>query len=265
MDQVLCVLVAVDTWTKTLFAMPLESKGCGLRFQAECLVRFSMRLNYFDMVEFVADSEPTTRNLLESVKLLRQQLGVKTTLTHTKPGEKRRTGQVERAIQTLRREASTLVHMAEDKYRISLAGEHATMPWSHTHGAWVLNRYSCPSATKIAPFEFVNGRRYCGKAACFGEVVMVLHRRGLRCKQGPQWIPGVWLGKTELEDLHIVSTPNGIVRGKAICRTTEPWRATWLFMVKEKPTASNTGRRTSLKILAGTPTVPKPVRGRDGL
>ena len=34
---------------------------------------------------------------------------------------------------------------------------------------------------------------------------MVLHRRGVNCKAGPQWVPGVWLGKSEQEDLHIVA------------------------------------------------------------
>ena len=259
-DKVNTVLVGIDTQTKMLFAMPLESKGHGLRGQAEALVKFSLNLNHFDMVEFAADSEPTTRNLLESVKLLRQQLGMRTTVSHAKPGEKGRTAQVERAIQTLRNQASTLLHMAEEKCRLRLPFDHALVPWSYVHAAWVLNRFAVHSATKISPFELVHGRRYCGKVACFGEVVMLLHRRGLTCKQGPQWVPGVWLGKTEAEDLHVVSTPNGVLKGKAIRRTADPWRGVWLFM-KEKPYKPWTIRR-SFKILAGTPAIPLPVKQR---
>ena len=56
-----------------LFAMPLNSKGSNMKLQAQQLVRFSLNLNYYDMVEFVADSEPTTKSLLESVRLIRHR------------------------------------------------------------------------------------------------------------------------------------------------------------------------------------------------
>ena len=96
------------------------------------------------------------------------------------------------------------------------------------------NRFHCRSAIKVNAFELVNGRRYSGKVAVFGEVVMLPYRKGLNVKQGPQWVPGIWLGKTENEDLHVVATCDGILRGKAIRRTFEPWRPGWLFMVNEK-------------------------------
>ena len=54
-------------------------------------------------------------------------------------------------------------------------------------------------------------------------------------KTGPQWIPGVWITKTDGDDLHVVATPEGLIRGKAIRRLTNPWRSVWLFMVQEKP------------------------------
>ena len=53
-------------------------------------------------------------DLLQKIALVRQHLGFQTIITHGKPGEGR-TVQVERAIQTLRRQASTLMHMAEQK------------------------------------------------------------------------------------------------------------------------------------------------------
>ena len=179
------------------------------------LVKFSLALNYTDQVEFVGDSEPTMKSLMSSVKLMRQQLGLATTVTHAKPNEKGRTAQVERAIQTVRRQASTLVNMAEVRCELRLPSDHPVHLWSYLYSTWTLNRFHCPAATQISPFELVNGRRYAGKVACFGEAVMVLHRRGLNVKQGPQWVPGIWLGKTEQEDLHVVATCDGIIKGKA--------------------------------------------------
>ena len=78
--------------------------------------------------------------------------------------------------------------------------------------------------------ELAYGRRYVGKVVCFGEYVMVLSQQpGL--KQGPQWIPGIWVGKTEEDDLHMAVASSGLVRGKAVRRTGQPWRSVYLFMV----------------------------------
>ena len=171
-----------------------------------------------DKTEFVGDSEPTMKSLLNSVQLMRQQLGFSTVVTHAKPGEKGRTAQIERAIQTVRRQASTLTYMAESKCELRLPADHALHLWSYNHAVWLINCFHCHSTTKVNAFELANGRRYSGKVAVFGEVVMLLHRRELNVKQGPQWVPGIWLGKTENEDLHVVATCDGVLRGKAIRR-----------------------------------------------
>eukprot|EP00435_Cladocopium_sp_Y103_P000040 s2725_g1.t1 len=234
-DPAITVLVGLDCQTKMLTAMPVETKGSNLRGQAEHLTRFSLMMNHLDKLELVADSEPTMLSLCQSVSLMRQHLGFETVISHGRPGDKGRTAQVERAIQTLRRQASTLLHMAEQKCELRLPGTHALVPWSYIHAAWLLNRFHNHSTIKTSPFQLAFGRSYAGRVACFGETVMVLHRRGLNCKAGPQWVPGIWLGKSEQEDLHVVAAPEGILRGKAIRRTAEPWRGVWLFMVNQKP------------------------------
>ena len=73
--------------------------------------------------------------------------------------------------------------------------------WNHT-------------TTRTSAFELVYGRRYSGKIASFVEVVLVLRRKGPNTKAGPQWIPGVWLSKTDGDDLHIVATLRGSSRAR---------------------------------------------------
>ena len=158
----------------------------------------------------------------------------------------------------MRRQASTLVNMAEVRCELRLPADHPVHLWSYLYSTWTLNRFHCPAATQISPFELVNGRRYAGKVACFGEAVMVLHRRGLNVKQGPQWVPGIWLGKTEQEDLHVVATCDGIIKGKAIRRTSTPWRPMWLFLVKDKPYQS-TRRKVPKALKFGGMVTPRPV------
>ena len=77
---------------------------------------------------------------------------------------------------------------------------------------------------------------------------MVLNRPpGL--KQGLQWIPGIWVGKTEEDDLHTAAASSVLVRGKAVRRTGQPWRSVCLSsMVKEKP-YRNPNTRRPLRLL----------------
>ena len=143
------------------------------------------------------DSEPTMKALLTYVKTLRHGLGLETTITFSM--KKGQTGRVERAIQTLRRQASTLMEMLQHKCKLNLSSEHRLWQWAYLHAAWLLNRFGAHRAIEAAPFETALGRRYIGKVVCFDEFVMVLDKQPV-AKQGPQWLPGVWVGKTSEDD-----------------------------------------------------------------
>ena len=66
-----------------------------------------------------------------------------------------------------------------------------------------------------------------------------------------------------LDDLHVVATPEGLLKGKAIRRLTDPWRPTWLFMVQEKPFQKLTRKATLKNLRFGAPPTPKPVAERQ--
>ena len=95
-------------------------------------------LNQYGNVEIIGDNEPTMRNLLSYVQSIGHGLGLQTTITNSQ--KKGQTSQVERAIQTLRKQASCLMHMAEDKCLISLEGSHPLWSWVYLHAAWLINR-----------------------------------------------------------------------------------------------------------------------------
>ena len=246
------ILVGIDSETRMVLAVPVDGKGADLRGQAEHVVRFTLMLNQYGNVEVIGDNEPTMRNLLAYIQTIRHSLGLQTTITNSQK-------KVERTIQTLRKQASCLMMMAEDKCLISLEGGHALWSWVYLHAAWLINRFSANRALQATPFELATGRRYAGKVVCFGEHVMVLQRQP-GVKQGPQWLPGIWVGKTNEEDLRLVVSGDHVMRGKAIRRTSEPWRSVYLFMVKAKP-YRNPHQRRPMKILQSTPMVPRSVRG----
>ena len=88
------------------------------------------------------------------------------------------------------------------------------MLYGHVHSSTLhglLNRFYNHTTTKMSPFELVFGKEIFWK-------VLLLHCRGTNVKLGPQWVPGIWLTKTDGDDLHVVASPNGILRGKAIRR-----------------------------------------------
>ena len=88
---------------------------------------------------------------------------------------------------------------------------------------------------------------------------MVLNKQP-GAKQGPQWLHGVWVGKTNEDDLHLVIGSAGLLRGKAIRRTSEPWRSVYVFLVKTRPYRSPNVRR-AMRLMPATPMVPRGVRG----
>ena len=182
------VLVGVDSETRMLLAIPVDGKGADLRGQAEHVVRSTLMLNQYGNVEIIGDNEPTMRSLLSYVQTIRHGLGLQTTITNSQ--KKGQTSQVERAIQTLRKQASCLMKMAEDRCLISLEGSHPLWSWVYLHAAWLINRFAARRALQATPFELATGRRYAGKVVCFGEYVMVLQRQA-GVKQGPQWLPGI--------------------------------------------------------------------------
>ena len=163
--------------------------------------------------------------LLELIRSLRQSLGYATTVTFGHPYYRGRTAQVERCIQTLRKQASCIMEQAEDSCGVRLPPEHALRAWSFLHAAWLLNRFASHTTTRSTPFQLANGRPYNGKIACFGEFVHLLYRR-TGVKMGPVWIPGIWLVKTAEgnEDCHVVATNHAVLKGRAIRRSSESWR-----------------------------------------
>ena len=96
------------------------------------------------------------------------------------------------------------------------------------------------------------------------ESTFTCYYRKPRCKLAPQWIPGIWLGKTSegTEDMHIVSTPNGILKGRAIRRSAEPWRGPWIFLCRDQPFKVNP-RKKSLRFEGKPAPMPKIVEDQD--
>ena len=138
--EIAVALLMTDEWTRMLRAFPISSKK-NIKAMAEEMVRFSLELNYLECVEFVSDSEPTIKAVLDYAKTVRQGMGYNTQVNWGTPYDKSKTAICERSIQTLRRQYATMMSCLESQCEVSIGQEHPIAAWCLRHAAWVLNRY----------------------------------------------------------------------------------------------------------------------------
>ena len=102
------------------------------------------------------------------------------------------------------------------------AADNALMKWIVRHAAWLIPRFR--GSDVQSPFYRAMGGPYRGKLVEFGETVLAhLPEVGKGSvnpapKLADRWKSGVWLGKSDLTDEHLVRTGDGVVCAK--CTTT---------------------------------------------
>ena len=124
------------------------------------------------------------------------------------------------------------------KYRPS--ADNALMRWIVRHAAWLIPRFR--GSEVQSPFYRAMGGPYRGKLVEFGETVLAhLPEVGQGSgnpapKLADRWKPGVWLGKSDITDEHLVRTDDGVVCARSVRRLAEnSWSEENLKAVVETP------------------------------
>ena len=124
------------------------------------------------------------------------------------------------------------------KYRPS--ADNALMRWIVRHAAWLIPRFR--GSEIQSPFYRAMGGPYRGKLVEFGETVLAhLPEVGKGSgnpapKLADRWKSGVWLGKSDLTDEHLVRTDDGVVYARSVRRLAEnSWSEENLKAVVETP------------------------------
>ena len=124
------------------------------------------------------------------------------------------------------------------KYRPS--ADNALMRWIVRHAAWLILRFR--GSEIQSPFYRAMGGPFCGKLVEFGETVLAhLPEVGKGSgnpapKLADRWKSGVWLGKSDLTDEHLVRTDDGVVYARSVRRLAEnSWSEENLKAVVETP------------------------------
>ncbi|CAE7696343.1 unnamed protein product [Symbiodinium sp. CCMP2592] len=188
----------------------------------------------FDQVTFRGDSEPSMKKLLQMVQMARTRLGLKTEIEMANPGSSEHQGlRAERYIDKVRRLGLCLLHTVSAKSKVELKSSHPLYQWSFRHAAFLLTRYHV-HADGVTSFELVHGRKFDAKIAAFGSVVSCQLLPKPKTK-GIPWEKCVYLGRSSMGSLSIVSSSKGIGYARTVRRAAEVYQADALLAMRGVP------------------------------
>ena len=207
-DQYGTCLIMTSSETKAIHVVPIPSKGsASLKTVVEEVIRFSLENSSRDPCVFQGDSERAMRQVLRTVQQVRTVMGLPCEIRLTGSGQHESNGQAERGVQTVRKLANCLRSFAEGKAFIQIAGSFHMYPWSFRYASFLVNRFRVLDKIGRASYELATGHSYRGKLALFGESVMF--RKLTQYKGNDIFHRGVWVGKNQWNDAHVILTPEG--------------------------------------------------------
>ena len=237
-DQFGTCLIMTSSETKAIHVVPVPSKGtASLKTVMEEVIRFSLENSSRDPCIFQGDSERAMRQTLRTVQQVRTVMGLpcEIRLSLTGSGQRESNGQAERGVQTIRKLANCLRSFAESKAFIQIAGNFHMFPWSFRYASFLINRFRVLDKVGRASYELATGHNYRGKLALFGETVMF--RKLTQYKGNNTFHRGIWVGKNQWNDAHVILTPEGAFESRTIRRLAmeESLVATDIVIVKGLP------------------------------
>ncbi|CAE7338131.1 GIP [Symbiodinium sp. CCMP2592] len=216
-QRALKCLVAHDSATGMIAAIPCESKG-DTRYLGIELMRFIQSLGH-TTVTLKCDNEPSTLTLQRAIVTARQRLGLQTLVQNPAIGAKGSLGFCEKAIDSVRKLANTLLDQARHRTGLSLPTTHVLFAWAFVHSAWLLNRYRVIG--NMTAYERACGAKYSGRIAPFAEPVYF--QLDVKQKGDKRWMLGILVSKSSLNDMYIIAGKDGIRLSRSIRRVGQPW------------------------------------------
>ena len=177
------------------------------------------------------------QQILRSVQQVRAVMGLQCEIRLTGSGQHASNGQVERAVQTMRKLANCLRSYAEGRAFIKIMRNLHMYPWSFRYASFLINRFRVLEKIGKTSYELATGHVYRGKLALYGESVMF--KRMTKYKASDTFERGVWVGKHSWNDTHIILTPEGAFEARTIRRlpVEESFIGTDMIIAKGLPWA----------------------------
>ena len=198
-----------------------ETKGPTDMFATMWVVKMLNFLGHSDII-LQCDPEPSFIKWAESVKSKRTER----TVTRSSPRRSHQSnGGVENYQKQLQGQVRTMLAAMQEHTQYRPSADNALMRWIVRHAAWLIPRFR--GSEIQSPFYRAMGGPYRGKLVEFGETVLAhLPEVGQGSgnpapKLADRWKSGVWLGKSDLTDEHLVRTDDGVVYARSVRRLAE--------------------------------------------
>ena len=181
-------------------------------------------LNFLGLSDIIlqCDPEPSLIKWAESVKSKRTE---RTVIRSSPRRSHQSNGGVENYQKQLQGQVRTMLAARQKHTQYRPYADNALMRWIVRHAACLIPRLRGSEAQ--SPFYRAMGGPYRGKMVEFGETVLAhLPEVGKGSgnpapKLADRWKSGVWLGKSDLTDEHLVRTDDEVVYARSVRRLAE--------------------------------------------
>ena len=215
----LVCLVMVCSQTGYIHCTPIKHKN-QFDLMARELITFSQLLGHTDLT-FMADNEPTMRQLMRMAVNRRLAMGLPTRST-TPPAYSHGNSLVENAIGRVRPLAGSFTHALGEKLGIEISTSSHMWTRAMRHAAWVINRSNVTAGRGVTSFQLLSGKQYNGKICQFGEPVFGFQKS--QSKGNPRWKRMVFLGKIDPQDSYLLYNGTHLILARSVRRINTCWK-----------------------------------------
>ena len=172
-------------------------------------------------------------------------------------------GAVERYHASLQGQLRAMRIALQDHLEHEIPLQHPVTTWLVRHSAWALQRFQ-PYLRGGTPYQRLHGTPYRSEVCEFGERVLAFNPDADRSapsripKFAPRWVPGVWLGRSDSSNEHLVAVGGRVAGYRAVQRATEArWDSDSIMGLRCTPWDAR-GERPSADSSAPAPPPPFP-------
>ena len=206
----------------------VEKKGA-TRFAVQWTIKKMEQFGLKD-VKMRTDAEHAITALAKEIK--RQRQGV-TNLQVAPEADHQAIGGVERFHRIMQDQMRALKMQVETNLGVILKADAATTKWLVRHAAWIIFRFANSKILKSTAYFRVFHKNFSGTLVNLFETVLARKAEdateGRRTsKWDSRWRIGVWLGKTELSDEHLVYVQGEVTHHRTIRRFAENDPRRWM-------------------------------------
>ena len=207
------VLVAIDTVRKQMVANPLEKKGNRDPFANRSLAAFARYVRHPKAI-IQGDSEHALMAVIHDACALLTAATPRTSLVNSKGSN----GAAERAIQSVEEMARTLRLDLLGRTNIAVGSDLPITSWMVRHTAWLLSHFQAGTADGKTAYARQFEEPYESPVLLFAERVKWKDPTLQLVKLRSSWVHGLWLGRSQTSNAHLIGTRVGIVVARTIRR-----------------------------------------------